>query len=223
MGVRVAAPACTHRLSDAKCDGLSTVPSCLPNTHRHWTTQSKYYKGPDQPHRSFSVHPVSHCTIFIKHLLCARIFAGYYHEPRQTCLCTRRVHSTLGNKETPTLTKQSNKCKIVIVRSTRKEKFMVLKENVMGFFPQSAKVEKAHLSWYLMTKRSDNSIPGGGNLLCKGPVQGEAYSPEKLKDPMSGRRGRGRVHRLKLASGHGTLCRPSKASGSGLFPSPEQQ
>lgn len=124
----------TQRLSDAKCDGLSTVPSCLPSTHRHWATQSKCYKGPDQPHKCFSVHPFSHPTIFIKHLLCARSFAGYYGEPRQTCLCTHTVHSTLGNKGTPTLTKQSNKCKIIIVRSTRKEKFMVLKENVLGFF-----------------------------------------------------------------------------------------
>lgn len=195
MGVRVAAPAGTHRLSDAKCDGLSTVPSCLPNTHRHWTTQGKYYKRPDQPHKSFSVHPFSHSTIFIKHLLCARSFAGYYGEPRQTCLCTHRVHSTLGNKGTPTLTKQSNKYKIVIVRSTRKEKFMVLKENVMGFFFPIRKGRESTLElvsndehrWQQHSRWREPLVQrpcAGGSILtrktertvCLGPNGGGEYS-----------------------------------------------
>lgn len=131
MGVRVAAPACTHRLSDAKCDGLSTVPSYLPNTHRHWTTQSVQISLTDP---SAFIHSVTAQYLLSTYYVLEALL-GTIMSQRQTCLCTHRVHSILGNKETPTLTKQSNKCKIVIVRSTRKEKFMVLKENVMGFFP----------------------------------------------------------------------------------------
>lgn len=44
-----------------------------------------------------------------------------------------RVHSPLGNPGTPILTTESNKYKIVV--STRKARFMVPRENVMGFFP----------------------------------------------------------------------------------------
>lgn len=53
---------------------------------------------------------------------------------------------------------------------TRKERFVVLRENRAGDSSQSGKIEKAYLIWYLIDEDRWQKCSRKCNSLCKGPV-----------------------------------------------------